>query len=772
MVPAAAGERRDGRSATSSFRVLAAEALVVPTGILAAALLTRTLGASGYGLFTLALAVVVAVENLLGSFFGRATIKLVSEAADPRPVAAAASRLYVALGVVAMLALWLAAEPLARLFEAPRFALLLRIAALDLPASALARSLRDTLVGLGRFDRRARAAVVRWSSRLLLIALALFAGLGVEGALAASVGATLLEAWASRTGLGLFGASTAGFPLSRLLAYSLPLLVHGLGISLYARLDLFALKALGFDAAAAGLYAAAGNAAGSFQFAAVVLSPLLLSTLSRRLADGRLREAQALVRDSLRFALLAIPFAAIAAGAAPELLRLVYGAEFASAAPVMRLLMVAAAAHVVAGVSIGAIVAAGRPWSVAALGALTPLAALAGHLVAIPAYGPLGAAAVSTTVAVAGAAGTVALVAAAWQVLPPAATAVRALLVAAPLLAVALWWRPGPVGTLVELAVLGAAAVVLLVVGGEFDGVELHRLAGGLRRLLGRPPTSPPAWDRVPATLDRRGHYLDRFLGRLKRRETLALVARWRDGGRGWVLKTDLFEEAMGPDALLPALGGGGRRPLGIDVSPAIVARARRVGAAGPGDSVARYVVADARRLPFRPGSLHLAVSPSSLDHFPDPHDLHVSLVELRRALAPHGRLIVTLDNRANLTDPLLHVAAAVGLVGYYLGRSYTAGELAAELRRAGFRVLAQAGLLHNPRLAASGAVALARRLDRPRLSRWVRRRLLAARRLESTPLRHLTASFVAGLGVPEEGAEGAVATIPAPRRDGGASGC
>lgn len=765
--PAAGAPQRDGRSATSSLRVLAAEALAVPTGILAAALVTRTLGASGYGLFTLALAIVLASENVLGSFFGRATIKLVSEASDPRPVAAAACRLYVALGVAGMVVLWIAAEPLARLFEAPRFAVLLRIAALDLPATALSRSLRDTLVGLGRFDRRARAAAVRWSSRLLLIALAVFAGLGVEGALAACVAASLLEAWAGRTGLGLVAASTAGFPLSRLLAYSLPLLVHGVGIALFARLDLFALKALGYDAAAAGLYAAAGNAAGSFQFAAVVLSPLLLSTLSRRLADGRRREARALVRDALRFALLAIPFAAIAAGAAPELLRLVYGAGFESAAPAMRLLMVAAAAHVVAGVAIGAVVAAGRPWSVAVLGALAPLAALAGHLVAIPVLGPLGAAAVSATVAVAAAAGAVGLVATAWRVLPPAATVVRAFLVAAPLLAVALWWRPGPLGTLVELAALAAAAVLLLVVGGEFDGVELHRIAHGIRRLLGRPAASPEAWDRVPAALDRRGHYLDRFLGRLKRRETLALVARWRDGGCGWVLKTDLFEEAMGPDALLAALGGGGRRPLGIDVSPAIVARARRSDTAGQG----RYVVADVRRLPLRTGSLHLAVSPSSLDHFADPHDLHVSLVELRRALAPQGRLVVTLDNRANVTDPLLHVAAAAGLVGYYIGRSYTARELGDELRGAGFRVLEQASLLHNPRLAASGAVAVARRLDRPRLSRWVRRRLLAARRLESSPWRHLTASFVAALAVPDEG-PGAAATIAAPRREGGASGC
>jgi SAM-dependent methyltransferase len=201
------------------------------------------------------------------------------------------------------------------------------------------------------------------------------------------------------------------------------------------------------------------------------------------------------------------------------------------------------------------------------------------------------------------------------------------------------------------------------------------------------------------------------------------------------------------------------------------VARARRRQLARRGGGGASFVVADVRALPLRAGSLAAAVSPSSLDHFRDPADLHRSLRELRRTLAADGRLVVTLDNRGNVTDPLLRLASALGLSPYFLGRSYTARELREELADAGFEVLGESTLLHNPRLAAAGAAALARRLEHPAAGRWVRRRLLAARRWRGSPLRHLTASFVAALAVPRP-EDGAGAVSGGGARAPGPSGC
>jgi SAM-dependent methyltransferase len=252
-----------------------------------------------------------------------------------------------------------------------------------------------------------------------------------------------------------------------------------------------------------------------------------------------------------------------------------------------------------------------------------------------------------------------------------------------------------------------------------------------------------PDWNSTVLGLNPKTHYLDAFLGDLKRRVHLELIERWHGlSASGRVLKTDLFEEAMGPDAYLPDLGARGARVIGMDVSPAAAHKARR---RFPACSV---VAADARRLPFADGSFVLIVSPSTLDHFPSPADLTVSLRELARVLAHGGRLIITLDNRQNLFDPLLRLAGRVGLLPYYLGRSYTARELRDELERAGFAVEDATAILHNPRLTAVGAVALARKVNWPPLTRLVQRALIRAQGLEHTRWRYYTGSFVAARAV------------------------
>ena len=70
-----------------------------------------------------------------------------------------------------------------------------------------------------------------------------------------------------------------------------------------------------------------------------------------------------------------------------------------------------------------------------------------------------------------------------------------------------------------------------------------------------------PRQDRYWNSVVLETHYLDAFLGDLKRRAHLDLVERWSGRSKaGRVLKTDLFEEAMGPDAYHPELGNRGAR--------------------------------------------------------------------------------------------------------------------------------------------------------------------------------------------------------------------
>jgi SAM-dependent methyltransferase/ribosomal protein S18 acetylase RimI-like enzyme len=261
------------------------------------------------------------------------------------------------------------------------------------------------------------------------------------------------------------------------------------------------------------------------------------------------------------------------------------------------------------------------------------------------------------------------------------------------------------------------------------------------------PPGGPPSrhgsayWDRVAGEMSTRSHYMDPFLGEMKRQAHLGLIRRW--GGvpaAGWVLKTDLFEEAMGPDAILDDLSPGNGAIVGIDISPAIAGQALR----RDSSRQATYVAADVRCLPFVGGSFSLIVSPSTLDHFADPSDLGRSLRELRRVLEPAGQLIVTLDNRQNILDFLFRLVARWGWVRYYVGRSYPVAALREELETAGLRVQDTTAILHNPRLMAVAAVTLANALGWRPFTALVHRALTAAQRLEKTRWRYRTGSFVA----------------------------
>ncbi len=257
---------------------------------------------------------------------------------------------------------------------------------------------------------------------------------------------------------------------------------------------------------------------------------------------------------------------------------------------------------------------------------------------------------------------------------------------------------------------------------------------------------SSSGWDRSFQGLDTRGHYLDPFFADLKRTAYLALIDRW--GGvplRGRVLKTDLFEEAMGPDAFLLELGKSPGLLIGMDVSGEGVARAKDNDA----ERRARYLLCDARYLPFKEGSLDLIVSPSTLDHFADASDLGKSLREMRRVLSPNGRLIITLDNRQNISDPFLRLANRLGMVPFFLGRSYTMKELRRELDRAGLDVVETTALVHHPRLSAVAASSVTRRVGWPPLTRLVRSVFLSMQRMQDSRAQYFSGCFVAALATP-----------------------
>jgi O-antigen/teichoic acid export membrane protein len=461
-----------------------AEALMLPTGLATAALLTRRLDADGFGLFSLAVATVAWLEWTLSSLFARATIKLVAEASDWRPVGGAAARLMLLASGAAALLVWALAGPLAAAMDEPRLAGLLALLALDIPIFCLAQTHRHILIGLGRYTQRAKATAARWVGRMVLIVALVELGFGVPGALAGHIAATVLELVIERFYVRPPLRGRAPGHLGRLWEYSWPLFLSAFSLRFYDRLDLFALTLLGGTAAQAGLYSAAQRVAMVPGLFILSLMAPLLSTLSHLLASGDSRAAGRLARQAYRAVAGTAPLAAMGAASAGEIVTLAFGPQFAPAAPLMSRLLVAVVAMMVVSVCVVVLTAHGRPrLSLALTGPLLPLA-VAGHVLLIPRLGPPGAALVTSLTA---AAGAVACLLAVQRVAPaplPVATVLRSLALSSLAYALArLWPAPGWL-VLLKLPALALGVGLGFALLGEFNAAERALAWNYVRRPL------------------------------------------------------------------------------------------------------------------------------------------------------------------------------------------------------------------------------------------------------------------------------------------------
>ena len=467
--------------ADGTARIFLAEALLLPAGLVIAIYLTRRLGPEQYGLYTLAATLIVWLGWGTAPLLSRATIKLVSEAHDWRPVAAAALRVHLVCGLGLTILVAAAAAPIAALLSEPRLTPYIRLFALELLPLNIARAHHGVMVGTGRVRQQALVSAVRWPAGLLFIVLLVEAGLSVSGAILGSIAAMLLEVAVYRRFVrpGFFARST--FPVRRLWSYATPLFLSALCIQLFTRMDLFALSALGGTAADAGRYGAAQNLSVIPGLFALSFSPLLLSTLGGLRRTGEWERARMMGRDAMRLVIGMLPFAGMAAGAAPEVVALIYGPAFALTAPVLALVIFAEVALVMISVATAIMVAAERPnWTFVLTGPLL-LVALAGHALLIPRVGAVGAALVTTTVAGAGALAAVAAVYYLWRVLPPLGTAGRsALLCGLAYLAAASWSTPG-LWVVPKLLMIILAIPLAFLLLGELDARERASVLSVLR---------------------------------------------------------------------------------------------------------------------------------------------------------------------------------------------------------------------------------------------------------------------------------------------------
>ena len=475
-------ERPRQRLLPGAARVFVAEMIVIPTGILTVAFLTRKLGPAGYGMLAVAAAFIDWLEWGITASFSRATVKFVSEASDWRPVASRAIQLQLFVSICAGLLLVLLAGPIALLMREPDLAWLLRLYAIDLPVFCLAQAHRDVLVGLGLYKERAIASGWRWIARLAIIVALVSLGMSIEGAIIGGIASSLVELAICRwyVAPGLFSRPT--FSARPLLVYIAPLSLYAVGVKLYDKLDLVTFKALGGTAAAAGLYGGAESLTALPAMIATAFAPMLLSSLGEATKAGDLGLAKARARKALGAMLLMLPLAGMLPAMSEELVVAMYGRQFAPAAPLFEIMNLGAIAMFVIAVSTSIMVAAGRPgWTGRIMGPLV-LLQLVGNLLMIPRFGSIGAAWVTTGCAVAGCIACLVVVHRMWGVVPPLGTFLRGVAIAGACWGIAtVWPTPGPL-VFAKFFGLSAACMLAFWVFGDLPGSR----KGGLLRLPGR----------------------------------------------------------------------------------------------------------------------------------------------------------------------------------------------------------------------------------------------------------------------------------------------
>lgn len=463
-----------------TVRVFLSESLLIPTGLVTTIFLTRSLGPESYGIYGLAVSIVVWIEFCICNIFGGASIKFIGESEAWEPIAIKVIRLYMVISVASALALWLLSGEIAGLLGAPKLGMYLSLLAIDIPVYVLSTAHRQVLVGRGKFKERAMTGSVRWISRMVLIVLLVVAGLSVEGALLGIILSSLIELIIIRSFAPIPILKGSDFPLSSLWGYVTPLLFFAVGMRLYDRLDLLLVKALGGTAGQAGIYVAAQNLSVIPSLFALSFSPLLLSTLSRAVSSGSRKEVSHLLRTSYRVVLLLIPFLAIISGSSQEVVRLIFGPDYSGSAPLLSVLLFGSAATVFISVNYAVFTASGRPGLPLILaGPIVPASALAYFLV-IPRYGMIGASSVYTIFGWTGALATLAAVYYIWKIHPSARTVLKSLLISVAAYYTGELWKTSGIFVILKLSVVSAAIILSYFVMRELTIGELRSFISGL----------------------------------------------------------------------------------------------------------------------------------------------------------------------------------------------------------------------------------------------------------------------------------------------------
>ena len=360
--------------------------------VVTAVVLARVLPEADYGVFNFYLTLFLLAMTLVDFGANRAAIRIVASGDEPRePVIRAAVWFKAIAGALAFVAI-------AAYVVTAESGVATRVLLVVAAAHALFHGYGGASVGFEvdvDFRVPARSVVVGYA--IFLAGGLLLAAAGVEQAapyliaFGAGIAAQNVTLYLSARSSGHVAAPLDLDVVRRLAREALPLGVSAVSVSIYYYADTVMLRPLR-GAEDVAEYSVAYRLMSFGLMVPVLLSQVLFPVFTR--CDGRSREllSRAVRRAAFYLALVGGVGAVLAFAAAPSLLSLVFGGDYARAAPSLRVLAVAMLVVYLTYPHTTALIAAGRAATFTRITVFSAFLNVALNAMFLPAYGPVGAA--------------------------------------------------------------------------------------------------------------------------------------------------------------------------------------------------------------------------------------------------------------------------------------------------------------------------------------------------------------------------------------------
>lgn len=439
----------------------------------------RWLSTVSYGRFVVVVSVAMWLKNLQGTLILPGLYKCVSE--DHRRLGAAvavASKWYSAASI-GLLALFLVACPfLGAAFGDTALVGLFMLAAIQLPFCAVMAFGQRLLNALRRYGAAAAVTTVYSAARACAGCALILLALGAAGAVGGLVVGSIV---AGALALVLLLRERKAIPsvpyppmLGRALSWTAVSVPTSCASTTLAAMDLWLVKAMMADPAAAGVYGTAYAVSRLPQFMVQGLVGAVFPRVSGALAEGNRALARSVSAEAMRLlAIIFVPVCFLVAGSASEITTLLFSVRYAGAGAPLALLIASMSCFACLSLMLGLIAAANHPGARMCLVlGLLPVGAVLNWLL-IPRFGLEGAATASLITFAAGTLIAAFLVYHHIGAAPPLWTCLRCVAAGAIVYTIGLFWAAPGWLVVGKLAVLGTLYLAVLFVLRELRKEDL-----------------------------------------------------------------------------------------------------------------------------------------------------------------------------------------------------------------------------------------------------------------------------------------------------------